>query len=227
MTVNEYLTTYTLLTNLPPTINYDFFKNRFMSVYGTRKIRGDVPIENIATIAQSVFLTNELLLAPLFVKNINPLQTWGENGTNDEKENGDNTNTNTSNSSGSTIANIVENKSVTSGESHGTTNNSVYAFNATENAAPTDISVTDTNANSTTTNTANNTTTDTTEIKNIGEIKHNITRNSEYEKTGFNINDYERAFNLFVAPYDYLIRLIVNEICVTTFELYETGVYNE
>lgn len=223
MTVTEYLATYTLLTKLPAEIDYIVFKNRFVSTYGTRKIRADVPVDNISIIAQSVFDVNAALLTPLFTKNISPVLTWAENGDNTGTETGEDSGGSTTNTTESSNSAVTENTSTTTGTSTGTTADSVYAYNLATTATPTNNSKTDTTATNTTTNTAANNAAKTSETTENNNATHSTTNSGNYNKSGYNLADYERAFNAFVAPYDYLIKLIVNEICVTSFDLFDCG----
>ncbi len=220
MTIRDYFDTYTMLTGLPSTIDYDTFKTRFIAIYGLRQIRGDVPITDISMIAQSVFNSNAQLLTPLFSQNINPLRTWAENGNDSGGENSENNNNTTITYSGSGTADTTENTTTVNGTNNSTQNNSVYAFNSQDKPSPTDTATTTTTTAATNTNTSKNTSSEKNEQTNTTNDKREISRIGEYNKSGFNISDYERTFNTFIAPYDYLIRLISNEICVTAFELF-------
>ncbi len=220
MTVREYFNNYVMLTNLPSTIDYDTFKNRFIAIYGLREIRGDVPIDDISMIAQSAYNSNAQLITPLFQNNINPFKTWTENGSGSDNETGENDGNSSSNFSGNGTNDTTENITTNTANNNTTQTNNVYAFNAQTTATPTDTSSGSSTTTSNNTNTSKNATSEKSEQTNSDHATHTINRDNNYNKSGFNISDYERTFAVFIAPYDYLIRLIASEICVTAFELF-------
>ena len=190
MTLSEYLSNNTLISNTYDLFNYEYFKTRFNSIYGNRKIRDDKGEMGIAIIAQNVIDINEPFIRNMFSKTLDPFATWGEKGTNSEIGENTHKNTNTLDGSTTTTQNTTNTDSGTVKNTNGgtvsvavdntqtpnttsTTNNSVYAYNSTT-AAPHD--------NSTTTNSGS--------VKDIGsstttnDLNSNETRNLTQETKG-------------------------------------------
>lgn len=177
MTVRQYLQTYnTLFTNPPEFLNVNYFNERLKSRFGFIKIRNDIPVDEIANIAQNVLDINAEFLSALFAFAPTPLKTWGETSKNDR------TTTTNSETSGETKS---------TGHTDGQEN--VSAFNSTTSVPNTD------NVSNSTQNTTANSTGKTDLVDNdLGERSGYNFRDYEYALNHFR-STYDIVINLVIV----------------------------
>lgn len=187
MTLNEYLTNHSLLSNPPDFLNVSFLTNRIKSRYGFRRIRNDVSVDDIAAFAQNVIDINFDFLKNLFSIGLNPWETWSEKTSGTSETDGKNSGTSTQ----TTSANAI-------------TQNNVNAFNSNVSLPDNDSSQNSSGNSATTVNDTNSV-----KSKNSGTRTGFNFRDYEYA-----LNHYRACYdilinlisveilNLYVSPND-------------------------
>lgn len=243
MLLLDYLTSNILISNTYGIFNYDVLKQRFITRYAARLIRDDVDINNIAVIAQNIIDTNKDFLSALFTNTINPFKTWGETGGDSGNSSTDVNNTSTSMSKitrtdTGTLSSAGESTTDTSAEAHsvninsGTSAHNVYAYNQSNASSPAYSDVSNDNGSvdngSSGMGKTNTTTTETRDLTNVEDKNDTTTTMSKntqkhsvnYQKSGYNTNDYFRILAQYQSAYDILIDLIARDILVTVIDLW-------
>lgn len=203
MLLREFLSNNTLISNTYGIFDYQIFSDRFNYRLGRCKIRDDVELVDIPKIAQNAVDINEKFLRGVFSRVINPFETWGENGGNKgtKTEKIDNTLTIThgaKNTQTQTGDETLEQKNI----------HSVSAYNKYDEQTPENSDEETSTRSPNLTTTSENSGVDT----NKTTADNNYTDDENYNKTGYNMTDFETAWRLYLNAYDILINFIVPEI---------------
>lgn len=215
MLISEYISAGGLLFN----DNYEIFNTdtltaRIKYTFGSRTIREDVPQSDLPNVGQMCIDVNKDLLKQLFEYSaqFNPKAVISRVISRETTDNDTNTRTNELTDTAKNTGTVT-----IAGEGTDTPNlttaTTKSAYNAT--AAKPAESVTQTGTNQTTTNgtTINDLTTVTTRGGTVADVaeKHGI---ETVKETGVGGADEIRAaFEKYILPYDYLARLLTNDLC--------------
>lgn len=215
MLISEYISSGGLLFN----DNYGIFDTdtltaRVKYTFGSRTIREDVPQSDLPIVGQMCVDVNKDLLKQLFdySAQFNPNAVINRTISRETTDNDTNTRTNDLTDTTKNTGTVT-----TAGEGTDTPNlttaTTKSAYNAT--AAKPAESVAQTGTNQTTTNgtTTNDLTTATTRGGTIADVaeKHGV---ETVKETGVGGADEIRAaFEKYIQPYDYLARLLTNDLC--------------
>ena len=218
--LNELLADGDIISNDYGIINKEWLKARLKFRYGNRKLRPDLNGEWVQA-AQNVIDTNHEYFEKLLSTVYNPYETYREQGTGVQTENGSDGGSNTLTKTGTeTTTNTIISEGDSQTETTGTakTTDNVFAYDEPTTSTPERTNDTENSGNNSNiysdTSTGENTLTHNTTDKNEYSNTAHKDNNNSYTKSGYNITDYITALNAYKSAYDIIANMIALEICV-------------
>lgn len=231
----DFLDDNVLISNTYGLFDYGVFANRLAIRYGQRVLRDDFTDDQIKNAAQTAIDINKQFLTAMSARIIDPFKTWGETdiynaGTSRTDTTTPNlTDTTTPNLTDTTTPNLTqktEHRGTITGDGDGDEKHFVNAFDnqnapAPDNSATNHSETTNTyNNDDTTTNTGTTTTTrmGNTTVKHTGTntVKSENSGADTTEKTGWNLQDYQLAMDVYLNFIDIVIDFVVRDILYIT-----------
>lgn len=239
MLLHDFLNQYVLIEDTHALFEYSMFALRLETRFGRRIIRGDYTPAEIQNVAQNTLDVNLLFLTGISRQVLSPFKTWGETGTTTlgtgftDTTTPNLTDTTTPDLQDTTTPDLTDETKHTGtvGDKqriNGSQDDFVNAYNTQSTSNPRNNSKTESNSNGTTT--FNNTDTTThigstktthtgsTKVTRSGTntVKHANEGTDEYDKSGWSIDDYNKALQAYVSFIDMVIDMIVPDILYIT-----------
>lgn len=235
MKLLDFLNANTLIVNTYGLFDYDVFSNRLGMRFGGRVLRKDYTAEQIKNAAQNVIDINKGFFQAISANILNPFRTWGE--TDVYTAGTERTDTTTPDLTDTTSPNLTDTSTphlTTQTQNRGNdsvkadNNNSHYVNAFNNQGEPSPESSDKGGANSTNTYNSDVTTTQngTSTVQHTGTstVKHTGTNTVKMvnsgadntDKSGWNLQDYQLAMEVYINFIDIVIDYVVKDILYLT-----------